>query len=56
MANQFTPYAYLILFGLYETADIFYNNRYGGNLSYTADKEEQRQAIHKDQDLWFRTN
>lgn len=49
MTNEYIPYAYLIMFGLYETADIIYYNNYDGNVS----KEEQRKSIFKDRYLWF---
>lgn len=49
MTNQNPPLAYLILLGLYETADIIYYNHYKSTIS----KEKQRKPIFKDLDRWF---
>lgn len=50
MTNEYIPYTYLILLGLFETADIIYDykNNYVDKSSTIADKEEQRKSIFKD--------
>ncbi len=55
MTIEFTPYAYLILFGLYETADIRYCDYKNGTLLgiSMSNKELQRQTILNDRHQWF---